>query len=98
MFDSQRVHFLKCHPSYFALVCTGAKKSEVRINDRDYAKGDIIVLNSWADGHYRGESCLLYIDHVFEIDKFFNLSTDLVSLSVSVLTKRFDYNLFKDAF
>lgn len=96
MVDAHRVHFLKCAPSYFALVCTGEKKSEVRINDRCYAKGDIIVLNSWSDGHYCGESCLLYINHVLDIDRVFDLSTDLVSLSVSVLTKRFDYNLFSD--
>lgn len=41
------IHELKCHSEYFGLVQSGAKKFEVRINDRDYKIGDQLVLMNY---------------------------------------------------
>lgn len=41
------VHKLKIHPSYYEDVVSGKKTFEVRLNDRNYAIGDILRLREW---------------------------------------------------
>lgn len=41
------IHELKIHPEYFAEVVLGNKKSEVRLNDRNYRVGDVLLLCEW---------------------------------------------------
>jgi hypothetical protein len=38
---------MKCWPSHFEAVVKRKKRFEVRINDRDYAEGDLLVLREW---------------------------------------------------
>ncbi|WP_239505037.1 DUF3850 domain-containing protein [Serratia marcescens] len=38
-------HDLKILPEHFAAVVGGEKKAEFRINDRDYAVGDLLCLS-----------------------------------------------------
>jgi ASC-1-like (ASCH) protein len=38
------VYSLKIEPPYFEAVISGEKKFEIRINDRDFRKGDNVVL------------------------------------------------------
>jgi hypothetical protein len=40
-------HILKCWPKYFEQVFQGDKNYEVRRNDRDFKKGDIIILREY---------------------------------------------------
>lgn len=55
-----RYHLLKSHPSVFEDVVQGRKTFEIRINDRDFAVGDRIMLREfdpapgfgWPDGHH----------------------------------------------
>jgi hypothetical protein len=42
-------HFIKCKTGYFKLVLAGKKKFEIRINDRDYHIGDVIILKESVD-------------------------------------------------
>lgn len=44
---SKQIHHLKCWPKYFDLVSKGLKHCEIRRNDRDYAVGDVVVLDEW---------------------------------------------------
>lgn len=40
-------HQLKTWPQYFAALCDGSKTFEARLNDRDFAVGDELVLREW---------------------------------------------------
>lgn len=40
-------HHLKTWPTYFNAVKNGSKKFEIRVNDRDYRTGDILVLEEF---------------------------------------------------
>ena len=39
-----RFHSLKCWPKYYAALIDGDKRDEVRLNDRHYKVGDVLVL------------------------------------------------------
>lgn len=42
-----KTHDLKTWPSYFEAVRRGEKTFEVRKNDRDFARGDELILSEW---------------------------------------------------
>lgn len=41
------VHDLKCWPVFFAPLARGEKTFELRVNDRDYKVGDLLLLREW---------------------------------------------------
>ena len=45
--NAPTTHELKLDSKYWTAVTTGAKRFEVRFNDRDYREGDILVLRKW---------------------------------------------------
>lgn len=47
-----RIHELKTEPKYFEEQLNRNKNFEVRLNDRDYKTGDILVLCEYKDGKY----------------------------------------------
>lgn len=42
-----KTHDLKTWPEFFEAVATGQKTFEVRKNDRDYQRGDVLMLHEW---------------------------------------------------
>jgi hypothetical protein len=42
-----KTHILKIHPEYFKEVKSGKKTFEVRLNDRDYKVGDLVILREF---------------------------------------------------
>lgn len=50
-------HLLKTWPEYFRAVADGSKTFEIRVNDRDFAAGDILVLQEFdpKHGEYTGQ-------------------------------------------
>lgn len=47
-------HELKILPEYFRAVVSGEKTFEVRFNDRNFKKGDILHLKEWTPDGYTG--------------------------------------------
>lgn len=61
-----KTHFLKTWPEYFQAVVEDRKPFEIRRNDRDYAVGDVLVLQEWCPvkGDYTGnyvKRCVSYL-------------------------------------
>lgn len=48
------VHELKIEPVYFDEVVSGAKRFEIRKDDRDFKIGDGLFLEEWDIDHYTG--------------------------------------------
>jgi len=74
---------LKCWPESFAGIKKGIKRHELRRNDRDYKRGDVLYLEEWdpQTGQYSGDSLycfVLYITHHFK-----GLKKDYVIMSIS---------------
>ena len=71
MVDLPQTHELKSWPKFFEAVLTGAKKSEVRRNDRGFALGDALVLREWdpKTGDYTGRSVRRIVCHLSELDE-----------------------------
>ncbi|MDF7810725.1 ASCH/PUA domain-containing protein [Hymenobacter sp. YC55] len=64
------IHQLKTWPEYFCQVIDAAKNFEFRINDRDFKKGDLLMLREWdpSTESYTGRSCrrsVVYVLHEF---------------------------------
>ncbi|HHU0703878.1 TPA: DUF3850 domain-containing protein [Serratia marcescens] len=67
-------HDLKILPEHFAAVVSGEKKAEFRINDRDYAVGDLLCLSEYGwlkdcDGleGFSGQFIWVRITHVTDL-------------------------------
>jgi hypothetical protein len=71
-------HHLKLWPQFFADIARGARKHDLRVNDRDYEAGDTATLSVWdpATGKYDGRGLDVVITHVFS---FVDIDTKLKS-------------------
>lgn len=58
------IHELKILPEYFEAVVSGNKRFEIRKNDRNYKKGDILRLNEYQEGQYTGDVHVAEITYI----------------------------------
>lgn len=58
------IHHIKSRPIPFNDVKTGAKKAEVRFNDRGYKVSDILILEEWDDGQFSGACLTVRVTHI----------------------------------
>ena len=64
-------HELKILPQYFQAVLDGIKTFELRKDDRDYQRGDILVLREWDGERYTGsEICVKLTGIVQNVGKY----------------------------
>jgi len=83
-----RCHMLKSWREPFEAVRSGKKTHEIRVNDRDYRRGDLLVLCCW--DHERqiyAEDCWPVVCRVTHLDQGGNwgLPDGMVVMSVRVL-------------
>ena len=74
-------HRLKSWPENFGPVKNGIKKAEVRLNDRQFELGDLILLEEWSPVTrlYTGESVKIKVTHI--VKDFDGLQNNYVVLS-----------------
>lgn len=78
-----KIHRLKLHEAYAEEVSSGRKKAEIRFNDRDYQKGDLLFFTCLHDhGLGRTELGPYEITHVLHGHTDYGLSEDYVILSI----------------
>lgn len=80
-------HDLKIYPEFFSAVCTGAKRAELRKNDRDYRVGDTLHLMETPRGscHRTGEFINVTITHIADVGEWM---PGYVLLSVELQERR----------
>ena len=59
------IHEIKIEPEYFEKVGSGLKTFEVRIEDRNYQNGDVLVLREWRNQMYTGRRIEATITDVY---------------------------------
>ena len=59
-----KIHELKILPEYFDAVRSGDKRFELRRNDRDFHKGDILRLKEWDGEKYTGEELDVLVRYI----------------------------------
>ena len=66
------IHNVKTLPEYFNASLSGDKLFEVRINDRNYKKGDILISQEWSSKRgYTGRKSIWRITYVLSEEKYF---------------------------
>ncbi len=71
------IHKLKIQTEYLNNLINGSKKSEIRNNDRDYQKGDIL--------QFTGDNKVKYLFEISHIHSGLGLLDGYVVLSVKVI-------------
>ena len=59
-----KIHELKILPEYYDAVRSGDKRFELRRNDRDFHKGDILRLKEWDGEKYTGEEIDVLVRYI----------------------------------
>lgn len=60
-------HELKLHTKYFNDVKYGIKKFEVRINDRGFELGDVLILREWDGEEYTGWEVVKIVTYIIDL-------------------------------
>lgn len=75
------VHRIKISAQYFDLVLCGAKKAEYRKNDRDYKKGDRVIMLEVEHGVFTGRALTTSITDVTDLSPVGNKEYVMFSVS-----------------
>ncbi len=77
-----KIHEVKLHAKYFDLVLEGQKRAEFRKNDRNYERGDTLILHEWVQGVFTGRKVEARITDVTDLSDWLE---DYVLLSIELL-------------
>lgn len=64
--NGQKVHHIKLGETFFEEVASGEKTFELRKNDRDYKKGDILEMMEFKDGKNTGRTVRVLVTYILE--------------------------------
>jgi hypothetical protein len=59
-----KTHYVKIRPEHYRDIVGGKKRAAVRLDDRSYAAGDIVIKRVWENGAYTGESVSVRITYI----------------------------------
>ena len=67
--NGQKVHHIKLGATFFEEVASGEKTFELRKNDRDYKKGDILEMMEFKDGKNTGRTVRVLVTYILGLCK-----------------------------
>ena len=59
-------HYIKILPEYYEAIERGEKTFEVRFNDRNYQKNDVLHLQEWKNGGYTGREITAEVTYLLD--------------------------------
>ena len=80
----RKIHDLKLLSEYYSAVVSGAKKFEIRYNDRDYKVGDILFLREFDGLQYTGRKTCVKVTYVLH-GGVYGLAKEYVILSIRLI-------------
>lgn len=97
-----KIHILKTIPAYFEDVRNDTKKAELRLNDRDFNKGDVLALMEY-DQKYTGRFEIRRVSHIIKSGEWladgycmmsldYTLPNDEEMIDLSVKLRNFDFS------
>ena len=75
-------HELKILPQYFQRVWDGTKTFELRKDDRDYQRGDILVLREWDGEKYTGSAICVKVTYILQDAEKYGLQDGYVIMGI----------------
>lgn len=78
-------HELKILPKYFQAVWDGSKTFELRKDDRNYQRGDILVLTEWDGEKYTGSTIYVKVTYILQNAENYGLKDGYVILGIREL-------------
>ncbi|WP_213238960.1 DUF3850 domain-containing protein [Citrobacter braakii] len=80
-------HNLKILPEFYVAVCSGEKRAELRLNDRDYQAGDTLSLCEWDKNEetFTGDFIDVTVTHVADVGQWMP-GYLLLSIALAALT------------
>lgn len=81
---SRQHHYLKISPEYFRAIEKNEKTFEVRYNDRNYKKSDILILQEWLNGEYTGREIIAEVTYMLDDPNY--CKEGYVILGIKVIT------------
>lgn len=86
MVEEPRIHKLKTLPEYFHAVWAEEKLFEVRYNDRDFQKGDLLQLQEYIPEFYTGREVLAEVTYILNDEVY--CKEGYVIMSLLIIEKR----------
>lgn len=83
--NGQKVHHIKLGATFFEEVASGEKTFELRKNDRDYKKGDILEMMEFKDGKNTGRTVRVLVTYILE--EFAGLEDGYCIMATSLLNE-----------
>ena len=86
-----KTHELKILPLYFQAVWDGIKTFELRKDDRDYQRGDILVLKEWDGKEYTGSALCVKVTYILQDAEKFGLKDGYIIMGIRRIVSNADF-------
>ena len=90
-------HELKILPQYFQAVWYGKKTFELRKDDRDYQRGDILVLKEWDGMKFTGSALCVKVTYILQDAMQYGLQNGYVILGIRRIESNSDFKPMRNA-
>ena len=84
-------HELKILPKYFQAVWDGIKTFELRKDDRDYQRGDILVLREWDGEEFTGSALCVKVTYILQDAEKYGLKDGFIIMGVRRIFDNSDF-------